>query len=124
LGHTAHILGQYRQLVGKDDTEHLDYIYVAGYDDLITEAIKDLDSDLKSLLEARSQSDWPQWKEAMDREILTLEKAGTWRTVPCPNDKNIVGSKWVFHVKRKADGSIDKYTKLALSREALRKYMA
>jgi hypothetical protein len=45
----------------------------------------------------------------MDREILTPEKAGTWRTVPCPNDKNIVGSKWVFRMKCKADGSIDKY---------------
>ena len=39
----------------------------------------------------------------------TLQKAGTWATVPWPRDKNIVGSKWVFRVKRKADGSIDKY---------------
>ena len=45
----------------------------------------------------------------MDREILMLEKAGTWHTVPHPNDKNIVGSKWVFCVKCKADSSIDKY---------------
>ena len=45
----------------------------------------------------------------MDRELTTLERAGTWVTVPRPTDKNIVGSKWVFCIKRKADGSVDKY---------------
>ena len=44
----------------------------------------------------------------MDREIETLEKALTWTTVPWPRDKNVVGCKWVFRLKRKADGSIDK----------------
>jgi hypothetical protein len=39
----------------------------------------------------------------------TLEKAGTWNTVSRPPGKNVVGSKWVFHIKRNADGSIDKY---------------
>jgi len=29
--------------------------------------------------------------------------------VLCPPGKNIIGCKWVFRLKRKADGSIDKY---------------
>ena len=45
----------------------------------------------------------------MDREIETLEKAGTWKTVPCPPGKNVVGCKWVFYIKRKANGTVDKY---------------
>ncbi len=45
----------------------------------------------------------------MDREIKLLEMAETWKTVPCPPGKNIIGSKWVFKLKRKANGSIDKY---------------
>ena len=45
----------------------------------------------------------------MDREIATLQAAGTWIDIPRPFDKNVVGSKWVFCIKRKADGSIDKY---------------
>ena len=45
----------------------------------------------------------------MDHELATLEKAGTWITVPHPAGKNIVGSKWVFRIKCKADGTIDKY---------------
>jgi hypothetical protein len=38
------------------------------------------------------------------RAIATL-----WITVPCPPDKNIVGSKWVFCIKCAADSSIAKY---------------
>ena len=45
----------------------------------------------------------------MEREIEMLEHAGTWETIPHPKGKNVVGSKWVFRLKRKADGSIDKY---------------
>ena len=45
----------------------------------------------------------------MDREIQTLEQAHTWHTVSPPSGVNIVGSKWVFRIKRKADSSIEKY---------------
>ena len=45
----------------------------------------------------------------MDCEIAMLEQAGTWISVPRPTDKNIVGSKWVFRIKRNANGSIEKY---------------
>ena len=38
-----------------------------------------------------------------------LEEAGTWKTIPHPTNRSIVGSKWVFWVKCKANGSIDKY---------------
>jgi Reverse transcriptase (RNA-dependent DNA polymerase) len=40
---------------------------------------------------------------------MTLEQARTWETVPRPQDKNIISSKWVYCIKRKADGSIEKY---------------
>jgi hypothetical protein len=76
---------------------------------IITSAIQDTEGDLKMLQEAQSSVDWPLWKEAMDRKIVTLEHAGTWTTVPCPTGKNIVGSKWVFRRKRNTDGSIEKY---------------
>jgi hypothetical protein len=45
----------------------------------------------------------------MDHEIDSLEKAGTWTIVPRPADKNVVGCKWVFRLKRKADSSVEKY---------------
>ena len=77
--------------------------------DVIASAIQDTQGDPKTLFEAKSREDWPKWKVAMDREIATLERAGTWTTVPRPSGKNIVGSKWVFRIKRNADGSVEKY---------------
>ena len=45
----------------------------------------------------------------MDREITTLKRANTWCTVSRLENRNIVSSKWVFHIKRDTDGSIDKH---------------
>jgi hypothetical protein len=78
-------------------------------DTTMAAAAHDANGDPRSVSEARSRSDWPEWQQAMEREIETLECAGTWETVPRPEGKNVVGSKWVFRLKRKADGSIDKY---------------
>ena len=110
-GRTTHIPGQYRHLAGEDadNAEQLEFVFCAEYDNLIAEAIDDMSSDPTSLTEAQSRSDWPQWKGAMDREMATLERAGTWQTVQRPHNKNVVGSKWVFRIKCKADGSVDKY---------------
>ena len=94
---------------GTEGEEYSDYVFSAAHDDIILAAVLDAGADPKSLAEAQSSPDWPRWKEAMDRELATLEKAGTWIDVPCPSDKNIVGSKWVYCIKRKADGSVDKY---------------
>ena len=76
---------------------------------MVMDAMQDEEGDPKTLREAKARADWPRWKEAMDREIATLDRAKTWITVPRPEGKNIVGSKWVFRIKRKADGSIEKY---------------
>jgi Reverse transcriptase (RNA-dependent DNA polymerase) len=59
--------------------------------------------------EAQAYNNWPSWKEVMDHKISSLEQARTWTMVPHPTGKNIVGCKWVFRLKRKVDGSIDKY---------------
>jgi histone deacetylase 1/2 len=50
-----------------------------------------------------------KWRTAMDSEHQALMKNQTWRLVPRPKGKNIIGCKWVYKVKRKADGTIDRY---------------
>ena len=72
-------------------------------------AVQDPQDDPMTIQEAKLCSDWPLWKVAMNKELAMLEKAETWDTVIYPEGKNIVGSKWVFHIKRKADGNVDKY---------------
>lgn len=49
------------------------------------------------------------WCKAMDAEFEALIWNKTWHLVPAPKGKNIIGCKWVYKIKRKADGSIDRY---------------
>ncbi|KAA8528866.1 hypothetical protein F0562_036221 [Nyssa sinensis] len=51
----------------------------------------------------------PEWCEAMSHELTALMKHGTWDLVPPPLNCNLVGCKWVFRVKRKPDGSVDRF---------------
>jgi hypothetical protein len=49
------------------------------------------------------------WKGAMDEEFSSLMKNKTWHLVPAHQAQNIVDCKWVYKIKRKADGTIDRY---------------
>jgi transposase InsO family protein len=49
------------------------------------------------------------WREAMNSEFDALLRNGTWQLVPHTSHMNVVGCKWVFKLKRKADGSIERY---------------
>jgi hypothetical protein len=45
----------------------------------------------------------------MSNELTALMKHGTWDLVLSPSNCKPVGCKWVFHVKRKADRSVDQF---------------
>jgi hypothetical protein len=49
------------------------------------------------------------WKEAMDLEYSALMKNKTWHLVPPRKGTNIIDCKWVYKIKRKADGGLDRY---------------
>jgi len=51
----------------------------------------------------------PKWKNAMDEEYSALMRNKTWHLVPEQSGKNVIDCKWVYRIKKKADGSIDKY---------------
>jgi hypothetical protein len=48
-------------------------------------------------------------KKAMDIEFGALLRNDTWRLVPPRAGTNIIDCKWVYKIKRKSDGSIDRY---------------
>ncbi|CAI5497141.1 unnamed protein product [Closterium sp. Naga37s-1] len=52
-----------------------------------------------------------KWREAMDKELKALEERNTWKVVPIgvARNKTVLTGKWVFRVKTKADGTIDKF---------------
>lgn len=51
----------------------------------------------------------PAWKQAVMEEIKALESNGTWILTELPQGKKPVGCKWIFTVKYKADGSIERF---------------
>jgi len=60
----------------------------------------------KSVSEALTS---PEWVDAMRAEIDSLHNNGVWDLVPLPEGRKAVGSKWVYKVKRDADGSVERF---------------
>jgi hypothetical protein len=51
----------------------------------------------------------PLWRSAMHEEFQALVKNKTWHLIPPRPGLNIIDYKWIFKLKHKADGSIDRY---------------
>ena len=45
----------------------------------------------------------------MQDELDALHKTGTWDLIPLPFDKHAIGCKWVYRIKTKVVGSLDRY---------------
>lgn len=50
-----------------------------------------------------------EWRAAMALEFDALHRNGTWLLVPAHPNMNIVRCKWIYKLKHKADGSIERY---------------
>ncbi|KAK4382600.1 Retrovirus-related Pol polyprotein from transposon RE1 [Sesamum angolense] len=51
----------------------------------------------------------PEWINAMKAEIQALESNKTWDITSLPEGKNAIGCKWVYKLKLKPNGMIDRY---------------
>lgn len=77
------------------------------------------DGTVRWCMNAQAQSEEPssveealqdqKWASAMENEHQALLRNKTWHLVPRPKGRNVIGCKWVYKVKRKADGTIDRY---------------
>ncbi|PKI72097.1 hypothetical protein CRG98_007484 [Punica granatum] len=50
-----------------------------------------------------------RWRDAMAKEIRALKLNKTWTIEQLPPGKHLFGYKWVYKVKLKADGSVERY---------------
>ena len=57
----------------------------------------------RSVEEAKKCPDWPKWKDVIEAELHQLDAMRTWEIADKPAEVNIVGSKWVFKVKKGCD---------------------
>ncbi|KAL2230326.1 UNVERIFIED_CONTAM: Retrovirus-related Pol polyprotein from transposon RE1 [Sesamum indicum] len=50
-----------------------------------------------------------EWVDDMNTEIKALEDNKTWTITELPKDERALGSKWIYKLKLKSDGSIERY---------------
>ena len=58
----------------------------------------------------------PEWIAAINAELDSLRGHGTWEYVPRPKDKPIISCKWVWRVKVKSDGSVERFKACLVTR--------
>ena len=63
----------------------------------------------KTIGKAKKHLDWPKWKAAIQAELDTLTKMKTWQVVERPKGRNVIQCKWVFKIKKDAEGKIERY---------------
>lgn len=69
---------------------------------------------MKSILEVQEPVNYsqvsmhPGWQKAMDSEIAVLQENHTWDVVLLPKGNKALPCKWVYKVKHKLDGSIER----------------
>eukprot|EP00253_Pinus_taeda_P004205 PITA_04205 len=69
-------------------------------------------ANLHSIFEPQTYSEakgTPKWEQAMEAEFQSLQKNHTWTLSDLPTGKKPISCKWVYKVKYKADGTLDKY---------------
>ncbi|KAJ1518865.1 hypothetical protein ONE63_011517 [Megalurothrips usitatus] len=66
-------------------------------------------SEPQSYEEAIESHHTKEWKKSMREEMENMKKHEAWEIVPRPEKKNIIGSKWVYKIKKNENGDIVKY---------------
>jgi len=100
---------QINYVVSDDDMVAFDEAYAEGVKLYISSATDR--GEPRSYREATSPKnpDSEHWIEAIQTELKSLQDHGTWELVPRPEGKHIVSCKWVWRIKIREDGSVERY---------------
>uniref|UniRef100_A0A2N9HGP5 Reverse transcriptase Ty1/copia-type domain-containing protein n=1 Tax=Fagus sylvatica TaxID=28930 RepID=A0A2N9HGP5_FAGSY len=86
-------------------SNYLSYSKLApGYQSFVLNA-----STIREPTSFHEASQDPHWCEAMQAKLAALEANNTWSIQPLPSGKVPIGCKWVFKVKLRSDGSLERY---------------
>src|SRR5258708_18566720 len=78
-------------------------------DQVHASSLSSLESEPSSYPESMAGSDAHKWHEAALEELNAQLSNGTWVLEKLPPGKKAIGSKWVFKIKRNADGTVERY---------------
>ncbi|GJW59684.1 ribonuclease H-like domain-containing protein [Tanacetum coccineum] len=51
----------------------------------------------------------PRWIEAMNNEMQALNRNGTWVITDLPKGRRVVSCKWIYKIKYKSNGEVERY---------------
>ncbi|KIK70312.1 hypothetical protein GYMLUDRAFT_149315, partial [Collybiopsis luxurians FD-317 M1] len=63
----------------------------------------------QSFKEALNSPEADQWEQAMTEEITAHLTNGTWEIVDLPPGQVAIGSKWIYKLKHKVDGTVERF---------------
>lgn len=73
------------------------------------EAMTTLTDDPATVEEAKYRPDWHLWEQAIKTELENHRQNNTWTLSKLPEGRRTVSARFVLHVKRNADGTVNKY---------------
>ncbi|XP_071739887.1 uncharacterized protein [Rutidosis leptorrhynchoides] len=83
-----------------------------NYNNIITPTTRHLICTINNIVEPHTyiqEFKNEKWVQAMNKELQALQDNNTWVITTLPPNKTPVGNKWVYRIKLKADGSIERY---------------
>ena len=84
-----------------------DFVTYCAFMTCASEIVREFEPN--SYQEAINSDHSAEWKRAMELEIESMMKNNVWQTVSRPEGQKVVGSKWVFKLKRDEGGNIVRY---------------
>ncbi len=98
-------------------SQGLDFVYSSDTDMDIATALEyafntrtsSLPDEPRTFSEAMNRPDADLWYKAATDEIQSHLENGTWVLTQLPKGHKAIGCRWVFKVKRNADGSVERY---------------
>ena len=64
----------------------------------------------------------PKWTQTIKEKMEALLKNNTWTIVPLHEGKKAVRCKWIFSIKHKADGTVERYKARLVAKDYTQTY--
>lgn len=77
--------------------------------DDITAAFISIAEEPLSYEQAVSSDEKKRWMEAMGEEMESLKQNNTWKMVNAPKNQKVIDNKWVYKIKYKPDGTMERF---------------
>ena len=75
-----------------------------------------------TMQEAATSDHAREWKAAVDSEYNSLIENKTWKLVELPPGRKAIGCKWVFKVKPRMDGTVERFKARLVAKGYAQKY--